>query len=137
MHKFRRLAATVAATALLTLAGLAAATTAVSAGTGGSCSARGEFPWCGATGEIESPQTITVTVTTSDPDQFAAVYWSVICGLGLFTSGNFHEMTPVTRTLEMPIQQPKSCKVIAYGEFITEATSVASLLSTSLSPHLR
>lgn len=115
MHKFRRLAASVAATGLLTLGGLAAAATAASAGTSGSCSARGEFPSCGATAKFESPQAITVTVTTTpDPHGFIAVSWSVVCDSGIRV-GYFLDVSPVTKTLEMPSQNPDWCFVQANG----------------------
>jgi hypothetical protein len=98
MHRFLRLAASAAATGLLALGGVAAATVSASAGTIGSCSASGDYATCVASGTANNPITITVTVTSS-PDQSVYVAWDAVCSQGTGAgskSGSFTADTPVT-----------------------------------------
>lgn len=136
MRKLRRLAASVAATGLLTLGGVVASTAIANAGTIGSCSAQGDFATCDVSGTANHPLTITVTVTSS-PDQSVSVYWSTDCtqgtGAGL-SSGNFTATTPVTRTIPHPYHQPDSCAIAALGSLNNGGNSIHVSIASSSTP---
>jgi 3D (Asp-Asp-Asp) domain-containing protein len=113
VQRFRRLAASVAATGLLALGGVVATAAVASAGTIGSCGAQGDFATCDASATANHPLTITVTVTSS-PDESVTVFWDTVCSQGSgagTSSGNFTATTPVTRTISHPYHQPDSCDV--------------------------
>jgi hypothetical protein len=137
VHRFRRLAASAAATGLLTLGTFVATTAVASASTIGSCSSQGDFALCAASGTANKPLTITVTVTSS-PDQTVDVDWSMGCSQGTSvagSSGSFNATTPVTRTLSHPFHQPDSCDVTAGAGLLNGSGSIhVSIASSSTTP---
>jgi hypothetical protein len=137
MRRFRRLAASVAATGLLTLGTMVAGAAAASAGTIGSCSAQGDFATCVASGTAIKPLTITVTVTAR-PNQGVYVAWDTVCSQGTgagTSSGSFTATTPVTRTIPHPYHQPDSCTVAADAQLNNGGNSIhVSIASSSTAP---
>ena len=138
MHRFRRVAVSVAASGLLALGGVAASAIAANAGTIGSCSAQGDFATCSASGTANKPLTITITVTSS-PDESVTVYWDAVCSQGTgagSSSGNFTASTPVTRTISHPYHQPDSCDVAATGGLNGTGSWIKISISSSSTPPL-
>ena len=137
MRKLRRVAASVAATSLLALAGVAASVTVANAGTVGSCSAKGESAVCEASGTATKPLTITVTVTAS-PNREVTVEWATDCSLGdsaASSSGEIKEVTtPVTRTISHPFRQPDFCGLAASAELLNGSGSIHVSIASSSTP---
>ena len=136
MHRFRRVAVSVAASGLLALGGVAASAIAANAGTIGSCSAQGQYAVCVASGTANKPITITVTVTSS-PDQSVYVAWGTTCSQGTGaggSSGSFTANTPVTRTITHPYYQPDQCIVSADAQLNDGGNSINVSIAASSTP---
>ena len=136
MRKLRRVAASVAATSLLALAGVAASVTIANAGTIASCSAKGGLAHCEASGAATKPLTITVTVTAS-PNQRVELTWATDCSLGNSTatsSGQVEVATPVTRTISHPFHQPDFCGVAAAAGLVNGSGSIHVSIASSSTP---
>jgi len=113
----RWLAALLPATAAagLLLSGTAAASTQNSVRFG-YCQALGNYATCTASGNVNRPLTITVSVYTLPEDLSVTVYWNVICSQGSgagSSSGQFTRDTPKVWILQHPYSRPDSCTVAA------------------------
>lgn len=77
----------------------------------GSCTARGDFATCVASGNSTRPFRIRVHVHAR-PDQHVTVAWTDTCSKGLGAgsrSGSFRAVTPVNRLIRHPYAHPDSC----------------------------
>lgn len=136
MDRLRWVAVSIGSTALLALGGILIASGAANAGTIGSCSAQGDFATCVASGAVNKPITITVTVTSS-PDQPVYVAWDAVCSQGTgagSSSGSFTATTPVTRTISHPYYQPDNCVVSADAQLQNGGNSITVSIGASSTP---
>ena len=136
MRTIRRLAVGVAVTCMLALGGVAASSTAASAGTIGSCSKSGILATCAVSGAPSNPITITTTVTSS-PDQ-ADISWSINCtsltGSQASSSGSFTGKTPFTHTIPHPFSRPDECGVVVTAALSSGTGNIHLTLSSSSTP---
>jgi hypothetical protein len=81
----------------------------------GSCTARGDFATCDASGTARRPHRIRVHVHAR-PNQHVLVSWTDTCSRGSGAgsrSGQFTAFTPVNRIIRHPYTHPDSCIVAA------------------------
>lgn len=135
MGSFRRLGVGVAVTCMLASGGVAASTTAASAGTIGSCSKSGILATCVVSGAPNNPITITAAVTSS-PDK-ANIDWSINCTQ--FTNqasstGTFTGKTPFTHTIPHPFSRPDECGVVVTASLSSGVGTIHMTLSWSSTP---
>lgn len=132
MSRFRGLALG-ALTAVLALGGVVAGLTTADASTVGTCTAQGQFAICDASGSVNKPITIDVTVTSS-PAQSVFVAWDDTCSQGLgagSASGSFTASTPVTRQISHPYHQPDNCIVSADAQLQNGGNSITVTITAS------
>jgi hypothetical protein len=133
MKRFRRLAGGVLACAALALGGVAATASVASASTVGSCTAQGDYATCVASGTVNEPITIDVTVTSS-PDQPVFVAWDDTCSQGTGAgsdSGSFTATTPKTTAISHPYSQPDNCIVSADAQLQNGGNSITVTITAS------
>jgi hypothetical protein len=133
MKRFRRLAGGVLACAALALGGVAATASVASASTVGSCTAQGDYATCVASGTVNKPITIDVTVTSS-PDQPVFVAWDDTCSQGTGAgsdSGSFTATTPKTTAISHPYSQPDNCIVSADAQLQNGGNSITVTITAS------
>jgi hypothetical protein len=132
LSRFRKSAVGILA-AVLALGGVLASSSAADASTVGTCNAQGEFATCVASGSVNKPITIDVTVTSS-PDQPVFVAWSDVCSQGTGAgsdSGSFTASTPVTRAISHPYHQPDNCIVSADAQLQNGGNSITVTITAS------
>jgi hypothetical protein len=85
----------------------------------GSCTARGQYAICVASGNATRPSTIRVHVRTN-ASQWMRVYWDVVCSKGTgagSASGHFNVYdranTTVAKNISHPYRHPDSCTIAA------------------------
>lgn len=105
--------------AALLAACLATPAVALAAHTIGTGKASGDFAIATASGSIDSPGTIKVTIT-AEPNQKVDANWNMVCsepggGAGS-KDGKFTAKTPVTRTLKKPASKVTDCTISALGQ---------------------
>jgi hypothetical protein len=79
----------------------------------GSCTARGQYATCVASGNASHPSGIYVHVNTG-VNQRITVQWSVVCWKGTGAgsrSGQFTVYTPATHKISHPYYHPAGCSV--------------------------
>jgi hypothetical protein len=136
MRRLRRLAGGVFVSALLAFGGVAATAAVANASTVGTCTAQGDYAICDASGSVNDPITIDVTVTSS-PDQPVSVNWDDTCSQGLGAgsgSGSFTANTPVTTQISHPYYQPDNCIVAAGAQLQNGGNSVTVTITASSTP---
>lgn len=80
--------------------------------------ASGDTASAEAEGDARRPAKIVVKVRT-DPEQEIKVKWEMTCtkkSKEASSHGGFTETTPIRRTLYIPLNDPKSCRVSARSE---------------------
>jgi hypothetical protein len=105
--------------ALAGTASSASATAAPKVHYAGSCTARGQFATCVASGNAVRPATIYVHVRSSHRGQRVSVTWSDVCSKGFGAgerSGSYSARTVSTRKIKHPYRHPDSCSVAAEGQ---------------------
>ena len=135
-RRLRRFAGGVLVSALVAFGAVAATAAVASASTVGTCSAQGDYATCVASGSVNEPITIDVTVTSS-PDQPVYVAWDDTCSQGLgagSASGNFTASTPVTTEISHPYYQPDNCIVSADAQLQNGGNSVTVTITASSTP---
>jgi hypothetical protein len=136
LRRLRRLAAGMLVSALVALGGVVVTAAVASASTVGTCTAQGDYATCVASGSVNDPITIDVTVTSS-PDQPVYVAWSDTCSQGLGAgsgSGDFTANTPVTTPISHPYYQPDNCIVSADAQLQNGGNSVTVTITASSTP---
>lgn len=104
------------AVAVAGIASSALAATAAKVHHAGSCTARGQYATCVASGTAYSPATIRVHVRSSHRGQPVYVSWTDVCTKGLGAgsrSGSYHAKTISNRKIRHPYKRPDSCTVSA------------------------
>jgi hypothetical protein len=132
MLMIRRFAGRALAVGVIALAGVAVGAGVASAGTVGSCSAQGQYAVCVASGTVDNPTSISVTVTAS-PDQSVSVSWDDVCSQGTGAggdSGSFTAETPVTRTIDHPYAHPDNCVVSADAQLQDGGNSIRVVINS-------
>jgi len=115
MNIFRKIAVSAAIPAAVVLVAFAG-TTAAQASTwygAGSCTARGQYATCVASGDAYHPSGIYVHVKTG-VRQWITVYWDVVCTKGTGAgsdSGHFRVYAPATHKIRHPYRHPHDCTV--------------------------
>jgi hypothetical protein len=121
--------------ALAVISALPAVAAPASTRTIGTCSARGDYATCVASGTAHYPRTRTLTVTaTASPRQNVSVYWDTVCSQGSgagSSSGSFKARTPVTRTISHPYHRPNQCIVSADAQLQAGGNSIHVSLGAS------
>ena len=136
MRRLQRLAVGVLVSALVAFGGVAVTAAAANASTVGTCTAQGDYATCVASGSVNDPITIDVTVTSS-PDQPVYVAWSDTCSQGLgagSASGSFTASTPVTTPISHPYYQPDNCIVSADAQLQNGGNSITVTITASSTP---
>ena len=85
----------------------------------GSCTARGDFATCVASGNARHHPLKIVLHVRATPTQSVSGSWSMVCTKGTGAgskSGNYHGGTPINRALPKPYRHPDSCTVAADGQ---------------------
>ena len=135
-RRLRRLAGGVLVSALVAFGVAAATAAAASASTVGTCTAQGDYATCVASGSVNDPITIDVTVTSS-PDQPVYVAWDDTCSQGLGAgsdSGSFTTSTPATTPISHPYYQPDNCIVSADAQLLNGGSSITVTITASSTP---
>lgn len=81
----------------------------------GTCTAKGDYATCVASGNVNKPTAIYAHVLAS-PNQHVSGSWSMVCSKGSGAgskSGSISGTTPVRHQLTMPYVDPSSCSVAA------------------------
>jgi hypothetical protein len=136
LRRLRLLAVGVLVSALVAFGGVAATAAVASASTVGTCSAQGDYATCDASGSVNDPITIDVTVTSS-PDQPVYVTWDDTCSQGLgagSASGSFTANTPVSTPISHPYYQPDNCIVAAGAQLQNGGNSITVTITASSTP---
>lgn len=136
MKRSCRVPAYLVVTGLLAAGAVAGSAAVASAGTIGSCTAKGNAANCAAAAKASNPRTLALTVTSS-PDQTVFVAWNDTCSQGgktVSSSGHFIARTPLSRTIPHPFTQPPLCIVAAAAQLSGSGTVRVSLSSSSAAP---
>jgi hypothetical protein len=101
------------------IASSASATATAKVHHAGSCTARGQYATCVASGNANHPVTIEVHVRSSHRGQRVSVTWSDVCSKGTgvgMRNGSYTAKTVSTRKIKHPYKRPDSCSVVAEGQ---------------------
>jgi hypothetical protein len=114
IRKPRRLIVALVVSGLVAAGGVAASQLAHAQTVAGTCTGPGADANCNVSETINSPSSITVTVSVTPAHQYPTYQWTMECSLGSQvsnTSGSGAALTPYTQSIPLPYTVPDSCTI--------------------------